>query len=92
MAGSEDRHSRSIIEWSEADFRAEGMLTRKAISLNGHPIKQVCQKAHKWDLDQEDGVLYLYCTKCQHSMVLSPHDMHRKKTRREKSPRTFYRL
>lgn len=83
----EDRHSRSIIEWSEEDYRAEGMLTRKAIAANGHPLNNPC-KSHKWDLDQEGKVIYLYCTKCQHTLVLSPHDMHRKR-RREKSPYRF---
>jgi Zn ribbon nucleic-acid-binding protein len=80
----EDRHSRSIIDWSKADYRAEGMLTRKAISVNGHPLRNPC-KSHKWDLDQEEGVIYPYCTKCGHTMVLSPNDMHRKRPREESS-------
>lgn len=76
------------MEWSEDDFRKEGMLTRKAIAANGHPFRDPC-KSHKWDLDQEEGIIYLYCTKCQHTTVLSPHDMHRTRDR-EKSSRSFF--
>lgn len=51
--------------WDEDDFRFAGMLTRRALDGVSHPLTTPCRKPHVWDLDQEDGILYLYCTECQ---------------------------
>jgi len=88
------RHSKSIIEWTEEDYREEGMLTRAAIAKNGHPLIQNCQTAseHRYDLAEENGILYLYCTRCERTLVLSSHDMYQERKRRENRSETFFRL
>ena len=74
------REAKSILEWTEEDFRKAGMLTRSALAGASHPFLDPCEgipekrygryvrsdkDPHKWDLDQENGKLYIYCTKCQ---------------------------
>lgn len=84
MVTSVDRYGRSIAEWTEEDYRDEGMFTRKAIASNGHPLLSPCRLVpHSWDLEQEEGILYLYCTRCEATLVLSPHDTYRKRIHEE---------
>ena len=57
--------SRSMMTWDEEDFRKAGMLTRKALDGVEHPLHTPCSKSHKWDLEKEGTVIYLYCMVCQ---------------------------
>lgn len=56
---------RSILEWTEEDFRRAGMLKRSALAGAAHPFITPCQEPHKWDLAQEGTKLYIYCVRCE---------------------------
>lgn len=60
-----DPAEKSLLMWTEDDFRRAGMLTRKALDGVEHPIRTPCQSKHKWDLEVEGITIYLYCTVCQ---------------------------
>lgn len=84
-----DRHAKSIVEWAEEDFRAEGMLTRASIAKNGHPLIRPCSN-HSIDLDQEAGKLYVICSNCQLTMILSPDAAVKERPREKKANTMFY--
>jgi hypothetical protein len=73
---------KSILYWTEEDFRKAGLLKRSALAGAAHPFLEPCggsflgsrfingqifewSESHKWDLDEEDGQLFLYCIRCQ---------------------------
>lgn len=62
---------KSILDCTTEDFIKAGYYTRKSLALNGLPSGQPCRGPHKWNLAEEEGVLYLYCLTCQHTEKLS---------------------
>lgn len=55
---------KSIIDWTEADFQKAGLLTRRSIEANGDPLGRKTCAHHHYNLEQEDGIIYLTCTRC----------------------------
>jgi hypothetical protein len=63
---------KSILDCTTEDFIRAGYYTRGSLARNGVPNGTPCREPHVWDLAEEDRVLYLYCTKCQHTEKLDP--------------------
>ena len=62
---------KSIIDWTETDFKKAGLLTRRSIEANGDPLgRMICIK-HQYNLEQEDGIIYLTCTLCAFTETLT---------------------
>ncbi len=68
--------SLSVLNWTKNDFEFMGYYTRKMLASNGDPMHTTCNGKypnhnHKIDLDIEDSIIYLVCTGCKYTKVLS---------------------
>lgn len=66
----------SITSWSKDDFEFMGYYSRKMLALNGDPFEPTCAGKypnldHKINLEGEDSIIYLVCTGCSHTEVLT---------------------
>ena len=61
----------SIIDWTETDFKKAGLLTRRSIEANGDPLGRKTCVHHCYNLEQEDGIIYLTCTHCMFTEILT---------------------
>lgn len=62
---------KSIIDWTEADFEKAGLFTRRSIEANGDPLGRRTCVHHHYNLEQEDGIIYLTCTRCVFTETLT---------------------
>lgn len=69
----EDIGAKSALDFSDEDCINAGWDTRKFIAENGITLGTACgAQSHRYDLDEENGVLYLTCTKCRWTKFLKP--------------------
>lgn len=68
-----DIGSKSALDMSDNDIENAGWNTRASLARNGVVFEAIClPKNHRFDLDEEDGVLYLTCLKCRYTKFLKP--------------------
>jgi len=75
--------SKSILEMTYTELVRAGLYKRRSLALHGDPISAGFCREHSLDLAEEEGVLYLCCTKCTWTKFLREKDNPYAKQRKE---------
>lgn len=80
----------SIMDWTRSDYKFMGYYKRSELARNGDPLDSICSgNPHKYNLDEENGIIYLTCSNCTYTAFLKEKDNPRVQTNRKERDREF---